>query len=346
MNNKRFITLAVVGAGVWGNNLLRNFFELDRVYLKTVCDTSPEVLQRVQQQYPLLRRVSSYEEVLADRAIEAVVLSTPAAQHFSMASQALERGKHVFVEKPMCLREDEALQLAELSRKAQRQLMVGHLLLYHPAITQLQQWIREGELGKLLYFSSRRLNLGCIQKEESALWSLAPHDLALLLFLFDEFPLSLSAYGGAFLQKGIEDLVTLNLRFPQGQLAHIQVSWLAPRKERELLVVGDRKMALFDDTHPTEKLHLYDRGASPAMAWKDGVFFHLRHGPTLVPSLPTVEPLRLECLRFVEAIRSGHPPLSDGWHGLQIVRLLAAAEQSLQAQGAPVPLPSLEKKGQ
>lgn len=328
------VRIAVVGCGYWGKNLVRTF---DRISdLRVCCDSSDEVRTLTAAAYPSTRVTADYQAVLRDEQIDAVVLATPSATHADMASAALKAGKHVFVEKPLALHVEDAEGLVELAERANRILMVGHLLEYHPAVDHIKGMVDRGELGEVYYMYSQRVNLGKVRSEENALWSLAPHDISVILHLMGEQPTAVTASGQAFLQRGVEDIVFLTLRFASGQTAHVHVSWLDPHKERRLTVVGSRKMVVFDDVAPNEKIRVYDKGvnrprteAAPYETYAELV--QLREGDIVIPRLPASEPLAVECEAFLRAVETGEPPRSDGADGLAVVRVLEAAQRCLDS---------------
>jgi predicted dehydrogenase len=329
------VTLACVGAGNWGRNLVRVFAGLPDVRLKTICDASQDIRSGMGSQYPGTHVESDYSAVLADVEIEAVVLAVPAMHHFETARQALEAGKHVYVEKPIALSYDHAKQLTELAEGRGLVLMVGHLMEYHPALRLLRKLVDDGELGDILYLYSERVNLGVVRKDENALWSLAPHDISMILHLVDGEPESVSARGASYLQDGIEDVVFANLRFADGKMAQVQVSWLDPHKVRKLTVVGTKKMAVFDDMESAEKVRIYDKAAEKQGYESYGESITLRFGDIVIPHMSPSEPLKLECQHFVECVQSGDTPVSDGRDGMRVVRVLEAAQRSLAEDGVP-----------
>lgn len=328
------IALGLAGLGHWGPNLLRNFAALPGCTVRVCCDRDPAALERVRRQYPGLALTSRFEELLA-APLQAVVIATPAPTHYELARAALLAGMHVFVEKPIALDVAQAEELVRLADERRRVLMVGHLLEYHPAVVRLQALIESGELGELRYIYSQRLNLGIVRRDENVMWSLAPHDIAVLLMLLGGRPVEVSAQGTAYLQPGVEDVVFLTIRFDQGQLGHVHVSWLDPHKTRRFTVVGARKMAVFDDVASTEKLRIYDQGVEPTYA-SYGEALTLRFGDIHIPRVDMREPLRIECEHFVECLREGRQPRSNGRDGLRVLRVLAAGQQSLNQGGAPV----------
>ncbi len=333
------VVLAVVGAGGWGQNHVRNFAAMQGAELRYVCDRSEAVRAQLAPIYPDVRIVADVEEVLADRDVQALVIASDAPSHEALAMRALEAGRDVFVEKPLTLSAASSLALCERADASGRILMVGHLLLYHTAIEKLRALIDAGELGEVLYLTSQRTNLGVVRRDENAWWSLAPHDIAVANYLLGGSPVSVSASGGVFLQKerGIEDVVFASLTYPGGKLAHVHVSWLDPHKTRRLTVVGDRKMAVFDDTSPDQKLTLFDKGVElppPALTYAEGV--RLRTGDIVVPALRMSEPLRRECEDFLSAVRTRKPPRAHGRSGWDVVRVLEAGGRSLAEAGRRV----------
>jgi len=325
-------SLALVGSGYWGKNLARNFEALGA--LGVICDKNEAVLAAFREKYPAVRTCLAFSDILADPAIRAVALATPAETHFRLAREAMLAGKHVYVEKPLALEMAEAESLAALAEERGLVLMVGHLLQYHPAFIRLLAMARAGELGKINYIQSSRLNLGKIRREENILWSFAPHDVSMILALADEDPESVLAVGGNYLHEKIADVTTTHLKFPSGLRAHIHVSWLHPFKEQKLVVVGDRKMAVFDDTLPWEqKLLVYPH----VIEWQGGAPVPVKAQPE-APAVEPAEPLLAECRHFVESCVAGRRPLTDGAEGVRVLRVLKAAQSSLDAEGCGVTL--------
>ncbi|MBW2146360.1 MAG: Gfo/Idh/MocA family oxidoreductase [Deltaproteobacteria bacterium] len=322
-------SVAVVGAGYWGRNLVRNFASLDA--LKTVCDLNPKVLERVKSQYPWVKTTESFRDVLESPEVEALVVATPAEHHYSLALEALRAEKHVFVEKPMALRLEDGEDLVEQAQKVGRTLMVGHLLEYHPAVPKMKDLIDAGELGRIQYVYSNRLNLGKVRNEENILWSFAPHDISIILRLLGEMPTQVTALGGNYLRPGIADVTISTMSFDSGVKAHIFVSWLHPYKEQRLVVVGDQKMMVFNDVESKDKLLLFDRGID----WKERLPVPRKEDAVVVP-IEELEPLRLECEHFLSCIRDGSAPRTDGNNGLKILRILHACQESLERAGEPV----------
>jgi predicted dehydrogenase len=333
------IGIAVVGTGDWGANLVRNFASLGGSRLVALCDSDPQRLAATTARYPGTRACSLVEQVAAASDVQAVVVSASAVNHYPLARTLLEAGKDVFVEKPLTLEVAHAEELVRLAAKHGRILMVGHLLLYHPAVRYLKQMVTRGDLGDVFYIYSQRVNLGKVRRDENALWSFAPHDLSVILHLLDAEPVDVVARGSAFLQPRVEDVVFLDLRFPGGGLAHVHVSWLDPHKLRKVTVVGSQKMVVFDDMEASEKVRVYDKGVErggQVVSYGDALT--VRSGDILIPKISLQEPLRLECQHFVECVRDRKTPLTDGADGLRVVRVLAAAQASLEQGGAPVPV--------
>ena len=342
--SERTVHIAQVGVGYWGKNLLRNFAGLPGVEVVLACDQRADVHDRLAHQYPHLPTTRHYQDLLDHPDVEAVVIATETPAHFAMAEAALQAGKHVFVEKPMAQTVAEAERLVALADEHDRRLMVGHLLLYHPAFCYVEDLIRQGELGDMYYLYSVRVNLGIIRQRENALESLAPHDLSVALRFLDQKPVAVSAQGQAYLQPNVEDVVFATILFDGGALAHLHTSWLDPHKARKVTVVGSKKMAVIDDVEATEKVRLYDKGVAvePGQARYANYAeaMTVRSGDIHIPRIEMQEPLRLECGHFVECLRTGQTPRSDGRDGLAVVRLLEAAKQSLAENGRTIALSS------
>ncbi len=322
--------LALVGAGYWGKNLVRNYHQLG--CLQLICDRSEELLAIFREQYPDVETSHTFREALLRDDIQAVAIATPAQFHFEQARDALLAGKHVFVEKPMALKEADVTVLIGLARERNLTLMVGHLLQYHPVFRALKKLAASGELGRINYIYSNRLNLGKIRREENILWSFAPHDISMILSLAGEAPDSVMATGGNFLHHEIADVTTTHLTFPSGMQAHVFVSWLHPYKEQKLVVVGDKSMAVFDDTRPwDEKLLLYPHG----MKWENNIPVPDKAEARKVP-VPQDEPLKLECEHFLECVAKGRRPLTDGEEARQVLGVLNNAQESMNLHGKKI----------
>lgn len=317
------VKVAVVGAGYWGKNLVRNFADLGA--LSAVCDSNNDTLRTLGERYPQCKTFVSYAEVLRDQSIPAVAIATPAEAHAQAVREALLAGKDVFVEKPLCLSVQEGADLVALAKKHDRILMIGHLLWYHPAVLKLKELIRTGELGRIQYIYSNRLNLGKIRREENILWSFAPHDISVILGLLNETPDGVLAQGGNYLHQHIADITISLLSFPSGVKAHIFVSWLHPFKEQKLIVVGDRKMAVFDDLEKKDKLLLYPH----SIDWKDNLPIANKADAQTV-ELDQGEPLRAECQHFLDCVTTRTKPRTDGEEGLRVLSVLQRCQKALQ----------------
>lgn len=328
MNNSSVVSVpkvGVVGCGYWGKNLVRVFHELEA--LACVCDVSPKVLDDVRARYGV-STTTEVSEILRDESVVGIVIAAPAAQHYELVKSSLLRGKDVYVEKPLALTLEQGTELVRLARQQNRILMVGHILEYHPAIRELKKLVREGELGKIQYIYSSRLNMGKLRTEENILWSFAPHDISVILSLLNEVPESVTAQGGFYLHSDIADTTLTTCQFRSGVMAHIFVSWLHPFKEQKLCVIGDRNMAVFDDVEPENKLVIYPHRVD----WLDRMPVAKKEQGRVV-ALPKVEPLREECEHFLHAIRERARPLTDGESALRVLQVLDASERSLRAKG-------------
>lgn len=324
--------LVVVGIGNWGENHLRTFVSLLGQNCVIACDTDAGRLEKAQAQYPQLKTTARIDDVLGDSSIAAVVIATPAVTHYALACEALLVGRHVLVEKPIALRTSEAQELVDIAKRKECILMVDHLLEYHTAIRKLKALVDQDALGRLLHLTSQRLTLGVIRSEENALWSLAPHDISVILHLLGEEPVEVAAHGVAYLQPGIEDVCYLTMRFASGTLGHVHVSWLDPIKTRRLSVIGECKMAVYDDMQK-EKLVLLDQRAEQVR----GVF-RTQQGQARPVPIAGGEPLRKMAEAFLKSVRTGMAPMSDGLDGLRVVRVLEAAQKSMDLGGTPVSL--------
>ncbi len=339
MDNSK-VLVAVVGAGYWGKNLVRNYAELGA--LGAVCDSNQQTLKSFNEAYPEIKCFTSFQDLLSDRNIKAVSIAAPAEMHFSLAREALLSGKDVFVEKPLALSLSDAHELKEIAEKNDRILMVGHLLRYHSAFIKLKEIIHNGDLGRIHYIYSNRLSFGKIRREEDILWSFAPHDISMILALAQEEPEYVLATGGNYLHKKIADVTTTHLEFPSGLKAHVFVSWLHPFKEQMLVVVGDKNMAVFRDSSPWgEKLLLYPHNIS----WHDGIP-EPEKGDAKSVEIEKSEPLKAECAHFIECITSRKKPVTDAQEGIEVLRILKASQDSLLNNGKKISLREVLKKQQ
>ncbi|MBI4707629.1 MAG: Gfo/Idh/MocA family oxidoreductase, partial [Candidatus Omnitrophica bacterium] len=314
--------IGFIGIGYWGKNILRNLYELD--VLHTACDSNISTLNELKNRFPEVCFTTSLEKMLDEPEIKAIVVATPAVTHYELVKKILLAGKDVFVEKPLSLTVAEGQELINIAEKCGRILMIGHILQYHPAVKKLKELITSGELGKVEYIYSNRLNIGKLRTEENILWSFAPHDISVILMLIGEEPVKVSAFGGDYLSKGIYDTTITALEFKNGVKGHIFVSWLHPYKEQKLIVVGSKAMAVFDDVSK-EKLFLY----SHKIEWKDGKIPIAQKAEYKVVDIDSGEPLKLELEHFVECVLEGKKPLTDGHEGLRVLKILDEAENFL-----------------
>jgi predicted dehydrogenase len=326
------VTVGVVGLGYWGPNLARNFAALPQSELTWLCDGSEAQLARAAGGHAGVRVSSSLDDLLADPDLDAVAVATPVPTHADIAQRVLGAGKHCFVEKPLAQSVADAEAVLDAARAADRTLMVGHLLEYHPGLERLKQLVDGGELGDVQYIYGNRLNLGKLRADENALWSLGAHDVSVVLRLAAEEPSECHAHGESYMRAGVQDVVFCYLRFPSGLAAHLHLSWLDPHKERRFTVVGSRRMATFDDMAFDEKLTVYDKGFDQKLE-SCGEYIQ-RSGDTWSPQVPNDEPLRLECRHFVERVLDGRPPRSDGAAGVRVVRVLEELQRSLDSSTA------------
>jgi predicted dehydrogenase len=323
------VRVGVAGLGYWGPNLARNLAAIPGCELTWLCDFDINALERLARTFPSARATSELSELLEDPELDAVVLATPVPSHAELAVKVAEAGKHCFVEKPLATNAADAERAVAAAQDAGKILMVGHLLEYHPAVDRLKELVDDGELGELYYLYGNRLNLGKLRADENALWSLGAHDVSVVLRLVGEEPEECEAHGASYVRDPVQDVVFCYLRFPSGIVAHLHLSWLDPHKERRVTVVGARRMATFDDMLIEGKLTIYDKGFDEdSRSWGEYI---ARSGDVFSPRLPNSEPLRIECEHFVECIRTGATPRSDGHSGLRVVRVLEKLQRSLEA---------------
>ncbi len=324
--------IAVIGAGYWGKNLVRNFHQLG--VLNVICDADRTIQSQFHNDYADVSCVDNFDAVLSDPLLSAVVIATPAVTHFALAAKALDAGKHVFVEKPLAVTYDEGRRLVDIARSAGKIIFVGHILHYHQGVIELKKMVAEGKIGRLQYIYSRRLSLGKIRREENILWSFAPHDISLILSIVGEDPSYVDAVGSNFLHASIADVTMTNLKFPSGIGAHVFVSWLNPFKEQRLVVVGSQGMLVFDDTQPVdEKIILYPH----IINWKNGLPVAEKAEAVACPlSDHWEEPLKAECRAFIKAIATGQQPLTSGEEGLRVLHVLELSQKSMKAKEAAI----------
>ncbi len=332
------IKVGVVGCGYWGPNLIRNFRALPDCQLKVMCDIDPERLSHLNSLYPEVEGTNDFKHMLNGIGLDAVVIATAVKSHFPMAKASLLAGKHVFIEKPMASSAEQCEELVELAAKKGRILMVGHTFLYSPAVRKIKQIVDCGDLGEIRYICARRLNLGLFQKDINVTWDLAPHDISIIQHVMGEQPVSVNCRGSANITPGIEDVTTMTLSFSKQRSAIIHSSWLDPRKVREMTIVGSKRMVVYDDVAPLEKIRIFDaRVEIPPHYDTFAEFQYAYHyGDMYAPYIKQEEPLKTECQHFVDCIRNGGTPLTSGQQGLDLVRILEASSESLKLGGAMV----------
>ncbi len=340
------ITVGVIGCGYWGPNLLRNFVENEAAQLRWMCDRDEKRLQTVGRRYPFAETTTDYTKLLADEHLDAVVIATPVATHFKLAGEALAAGKHVLIEKPFTTNVSEAETLIRIAANKSLTLMVDHTFVYTGAVRKIKEIVRSGDLGDLLYFDSVRINLGLFQRDINVVWDLAPHDLSIMDFLIERQPVALMANGSCHIEPGIENIAYVMLQFDDSFIAHFHFNWLSPVKIRRTLIAGSRKMIVYDDIEPTEKIRIYDKGVTTTNRSEDDAdkeatyqtLVSYRTGDVWVPKLDHTEALHYVCEEFLSAIKESRPAVTDGAAGLRVVRLLDAAQQSINEGGRLIQL--------
>lgn len=330
--------IGVIGCGYWGPNLLRNFAENEAAYLRWICDTDEARLNAMGRRYTGANKSNNYQDLLSDAELDAVAIATPVATHYQIAKEALNRGKHVLLEKPLTATVREAEDLVELAERNNLTLMVDHTFVYTGAVRKIKDILQSGDIGDLLYFDSVRINLGLFQRDINVLWDLAPHDLSIMDFLIERRPIGVSALGSCHIEPGIENIAYLVMKFEDDFIAHFHFNWLAPVKIRRTLIAGARKMILYDDIEPTEKVRVYDKGVETnRIGDREADYQTLisyRTGDVWAPRLDATEALHYVVAEFLDSIRDNRKPLTDGEAGLRVVRILEAAQQSLKEGGA------------
>jgi predicted dehydrogenase len=329
------VRVGAIGCGYWGPNVIRNLADLPGFDLVSVCDVDPARLELVAARYPSAHATADFEQLLGDRSLKAVYIGTPVSTHYEMVRRALLSGKHVLVEKPLAAQVEQAEALAHLAHQRGLTLMVGHTFVFSPPVRKVKQLIEAGNVGPIYYIETTRVNLGLFQKDVSVLWDLGPHDLSILMYWLDEVPVAVSARGRSFHGEAQEDVAFLTLEFASGILAQVQLSWLAPSKLRRTTIVGRQRMVVYDDLEPVEKVKVYDRGVERQPASFGEYQLTYRSGDILSPRLDTTEPLRLECAHFLDCIQSGREPETGPRSGVDVVRVIQAAEESLRLGGEP-----------
>jgi len=329
------LKVGVIGAGYWGPNLIRNFMQISRSTVVNVADLDLERLKHVKKLFPTINTTRGYQDIIQDPDIDIVAIATPVHTHFKFASEALAAGKNVFVEKPLTASTEEAQGLIELAEKHQKKLMVGHTFLYTAAVRKMKEVIDSGELGDIYYINSQRLNLGLFQKDINVLWDLAPHDISIILHLLGKQPLSVNAIGASHINLSMEDIALLSMQFADNLVAFIQTSWLDPDKVRRITVVGSKKMMIFDDVQPTEKIRIYDKRVEGPKHYDTFAEFQYsyKYGDIVIPKIAGSEPLSTELNHFIDCILNNEEPLSNGQNGLEVVSVLETAQKSLGKNG-------------
>ena len=338
METRRNIGVAVVGCGYWGPNLIRNLRQTPGCDLKLLCDSSESRLDHMRRLHPGAKTTKLFEDVVNAPDIDAVLIATPVHTHYDMAKACLYAAKHTFIEKPIARSAAEAEELVSLAERQERVLMVGHTFLFSPAVRRMKEIIDAGDIGEVQYIAARRLNLGLFQKDINVAWDLAPHDISILLYLLEDQPVSVSCQGSCHVTRGIEDVTMMHLNFRRNRCAFVHNSWLDPKKVRQMTVVGSKRMIVYDDTEPLEKLKIYDaRVEVPPHYDTFAEFTYSYHyGDAYVPYIRQDEPLKLECGHFLDCIRENRVPTTNGRLGLEVVRILEASSESLRQQGASV----------
>lgn len=328
------VRVGIIGAGYWGPNLIRNFKEIEQAELKMVCDLRQERLSHIQSRYPDLSVSRNYHDLL-DSQVDAVVIATPVSTHYHLAMECLKAGKSVLVEKPLACSSRDASEMAATARKMGAVLMTGHTFVFNPAVIALKQIISSGEIGKVYYINCTRVNLGLYQPDIDVIWDLAPHDISILQYILDAQPEMVSARGGTYVKPGVHDVAYLSLYFPGSTMADVRVSWLDPCKIRRITIVGSKKMIIYDDIEPVDKVKICDKGVDVQPYTDTLEEFHLayRYGETVPYPLEWQEPLKAECLHFLDCVQNGKTPITDGQEGLSVVQVLEAAECSLMNSG-------------
>jgi predicted dehydrogenase len=332
------LNVAVVGCGYWGPNLIRNLYSLPKCKVKLVCDVDKKRLAHVGTLYPGVQTTCEFDHLVSNAEIDAIVIATPVRSHFEMAKKSLQAGKHIFLEKPMASSVAECKELIELAEKQNLIIMVGHTFVYSQSIKKIKQIVNAGDLGEIQYISARRLNLGLFQKDINVAWDLAPHDISIILYIMKEEPVSVNCQGKAHVAPGIEDVTNITLNFPNGGFATIHSSWLDPNKVREMTFVGTKKMLVYDDIEPMEKIKIYDKCVKTPPHYDTFAEFHYsyHYGDMYSPHLQQEEPLKVECQHFLDCISKKVKPDSSGIEGLRVVQILEAASRSLKNGGGRI----------
>ncbi|MFW6139128.1 MAG: Gfo/Idh/MocA family protein, partial [Spirochaetota bacterium] len=332
--------IGVIGCGYWGPNLVRNFTSLSDARVKRICDLDEVRLGYMKKLYPQVEVTTDFDSLVRDDEIDAVVIATPVSVHYEMAMKSIEAGKHTMIEKPMAASSQECMNLIETAEKKDVRLMVGHTFIFTPTVRRIKTLISQGDIGEILYISSRRLNLGLFQKDINVAWDLAPHDISIILYLMGKEPVAVNCQGKCHMNTAIEDVTSMSLDFENGGFAVIQSSWLDPNKVREMIIVGSRRMIVYDDTQPLEKVKIFDKRVDPPPHYDTFAEFHFsyHYGDIYTPYIKHEEPLKVECQHFIDCIMRGERPETSGQEGLRVVQILEAASSSLKQGGNRVAL--------
>ena len=338
------ISIGVIGCGYWGPNLLRNFRSLEDSSVRAVCDLSEERLSHMKRLYPEVIATKDFDAVVNDRRIDAVAVATPTCTHYALAKACLLAGKHVMIEKPMVSTVAQGHELLDIAQARGLTLMVGHTFVFSSPVRMIRDILGSGELGEILYINSQRLNLGLFQKDINVAWDLAPHDISIILYLLTYAPISVNCQGKSHIAQGPEDVTNMSLDFPNGAFATIQSSWLDPNKTRRMTIVGSKKMIVYDDTEPLEKLRVYDKRVDVPPHYDTYADFHFsyHYGDIYSPHINQVEPLKVETQHFMDCIRNGIPCEAGGIDGIRVVQVLEAASESLRQGGARIEIPACQ----
>jgi predicted dehydrogenase len=343
---KKILNIAVVGCGYWGPNLIRNFRGLHDCKLKVICDRDENRLRALKSVYPEVETETDFDKIVADKSIDAVVIATPVRFHYPLAKATLEAGKHTFIEKPMAASSAECEELNRIADEKRLTLMIGHTFLYSSPVRKIKEIVKSGDIGQIQYISSRRLNLGLYQKDINVAWDLAPHDLSIILYIMEQVPISVNCRGNCHVTPGIEDVTNMSVNFGNNQLALVQNSWLDPRKVREMTIVGTRRMIVYDDLEPLEKIKIYDARVDRPPHYNTFAehTYSYHYGDIYIPYVKQEEPLKVECQHFLDCINTGARPISNGHAGMELVKILEASNESLKQRGAEVFLDGHEPK--
>ena len=346
MKRIKEINVGVVGCGYWGPNLIRNFRSLSGCQVKLACDADSKRRTHIKQLYPEIKTISDFDELVKDSEIQATCIATPVWSHFDLAKKSLEAGKHTFVEKPLASNASQCRELVDIADRGGLILMTGHTFIYSAPVRRIKEIIKAGDIGNILYISSQRMNLGLFQTDINTAWDLAPHDISIILYILEIPVTSVNCQGRAHINPGIQDVTNMSLMFSNGEFATIQNSWLDPNKVRRMTFVGSRRMILYDDNEPLEKIKIYDKRVEVPPHYDTFAEFHYsyHYGDMYIPYLKQIEPLKVQCEHFLDCIRTGQEPLSSGAEGLRVVEVLEAATESLKRDGAKVEISEITQE--